>query len=229
MTQQTTEPRLIIFDVDGTLSDSQGDIAGAMAQAFQSQDMTPPPHDAVLSIVGLSLDVAMPRLAPEADEATCIALVAAYKQAYMQRRLEAGAAHSPLYPGIRELLNQLAAEPQTILGIATGKSRRGLLALLENHGLSGMFHTIQVADDHPSKPHPSMVMTALMEAGVPAERAVMIGDTSFDIDMARAAGVASIAVGWGYHPATALEAAKGQAADMAALRSEIDRLTGGPA
>ncbi|QPM90765.1 HAD-IA family hydrolase [Pseudooceanicola algae] len=218
-------PRLVIFDVDGTLSDSQGDIIGSMVDAFDGEGLTPPARDAILGIVGLSLDVAMPHLAPEVDAATCVRLVEGYKVAYMQRRVTAGASHSPLYAGMRELVETLAAQPGTLLGIATGKSRRGLVALLENHGLTGVFQTIQVADDHPSKPHPSMILTALAETGVAAERAVMIGDTTFDIDMAHAAGVAAIAVDWGYHPTGALAHAAGQAGTPATLLAEIDRLT----
>ena len=116
-------------------------------------------------------------------------MVAAYKTAYQQLRLTKGAASSPLYPGIREVVEALAAEEETLLGIATGKSRRGLLALLENHGWQRHFVNIQVADDHPSKPHPSMLLTALAETGLEAGQAVMIGDTTFDMEMAGAAGI----------------------------------------
>ena len=93
------------------------------------------------------------------------------------------------------------------MGVATGKSRRGLDHVLEAHGLRRFFVTEQVADHHPSKPHPSMVQAALAETGVAPEDAVMIGDTSFDIDMGRAAGVRTVGVGWGYHGAGRLERA----------------------
>ena len=192
--------RLILFDVDGTLADSQGAITGAMTDAFASAGMVPPARQAMLSVVGLSLDLVMHRLAPEADAATHTALAEGYKASYMAARQAAGPAHSPLYPGAREALEELHAVPEYLLGVATGKSQRGLDALIAAHGLN-CFVTRQVADHHPSKPHPSMVLTAMEETGVAPEHTVMIGDTSYDIDMGRAAGVATIAVDWGFHPA----------------------------
>ncbi len=97
--------------------------------------------------------------------------------------------------------------PDVLLGVATGKSKRGLDKLLEAHDLSGYFITQQVADFHPSKPHPSMVMTAMSEAGVQACDTVMIGDTSFDMEMAAAACVTGLGATWGYHPRASLGAA----------------------
>nr|WP_309503055.1 HAD-IA family hydrolase [uncultured Roseovarius sp.] len=200
--------RLVIFDVDGTLVDSQDDIARAMAHAFDSVGAPVPERSAILGIVGLSLDVAMARLAPDLDTATHARLVDGYKAAYMSLRATAGTAQSsPLYPGARAVLDTLHAEPETLLGVATGKSRRGLDKLLEGHGLEAMFVTQQVADFHPSKPHPAMIAAALAETGVDARAAVMVGDTSYDMEMAKAAGIAAIGVSWGYHPVSALGAA----------------------
>jgi phosphoglycolate phosphatase len=196
--------KLAIFDVDGTLVDSQGEILGSMTRAFEAQDLTPPSRDAVLGIVGLSLPQAMAQLAPAQSDAVQSALVEGYKTAYMQIRDAQGV--SQFYPGIADLLDRLAQLDHLLLGIATGKSRRGLNALLAGHGLGKRFVTTQGADDHPSKPHPSMVLTCLAETGVEAADAVMIGDTSYDMDMARAAGVQGIGVSWGYHPAQALNA-----------------------
>ncbi len=197
--------RLILFDVDGTLADSQSAIAAAMRLAFDGAGLTPPDHGDILSIVGLSLPLAMAQLAPQASADQQAQLVAGYKSAYMSQRLAQGAGHSPLFPGAAETLAALHAVPEYLLGVATGKSQRGLDALIEAHGLT-CFVTRQVADHHPSKPHPSMVLTALAETGLAPEQAVMIGDTSFDIDMGRAAGVCTIAVDWGYHPAAGLGA-----------------------
>jgi len=197
--------RLILFDVDGTLVDSQNDIAGAMARAFENVGQAAPTRGAILSIVGLSLPQAMARLAPDQDGDVHSALVAAYKSAYSDRRKVLGASHSsPLYPGALEMLTHLAAQPDYLLGVATGKSKRGLDMLIEAHGLEGMFVTRQVADHHPSKPHPSMIETAMAETGVARDATVMIGDTSFDMQMAHAAGVPGIGVSWGYHPPSAL-------------------------
>ncbi|WP_375699023.1 HAD-IA family hydrolase [Pseudophaeobacter sp. TrK17] len=197
--------RLILFDVDGTLADSQDAIAAAMRFAFEGQGLAVPARAEILSIVGLSLPLAMDQLAPSHPSEVRARLVAGYKQAYMDKRLAQGAGHSPLFPGAAEVLAQLHAVPEYLLGVATGKSQRGLDALIAAHGLD-CFVTRQVADHHPSKPHPSMILTALAETGVEPADAVMIGDTSFDIDMGRAAGVRTIAVDWGYHPAAELGA-----------------------
>ncbi|WP_010137513.1 HAD-IA family hydrolase [Oceanicola sp. S124] len=218
--------RLVIFDVDGTLSDSLGEIRAAMAEAFDEIELTLPSRDEIKRIIGLSLDQAMVLLAPEVPASTHARLVAAYKAAYQRNRLAAGPEHSPLFPGMKALVRRLAGEDETLLAVATGKSRRGLEALLDVHGLRGYFQSIQVADDHPSKPHPSMILTALAETGVAPARAVMIGDTRYDIDMAQAAGVASIAVGWGYHPLTEMTHSSATAETAEELAAAIDRLTG---
>jgi len=198
--------RVVIFDVDGTLVDSQDDICAAMNATFGSAGHPPPAASAVRAIVGLSLPEAMRRLAPDL-EADHPALVEGYKAAYMRLRAERGAAQSsPLFPGAREALQRLNGEAETLLAIATGKSRRGLDKLLEGHGLAGLFVSEQVADHHPSKPHPSMLEAVLAETGVTASRAVMVGDTVFDMEMARAAGIATIGVTWGYHAPETLNA-----------------------
>ena len=200
--------RLAIFDVDGTLVDSQNDILGAMRSSFDSVGLKAPERDQILGIVGLSLPVAMHRLLPEADPELRDQLVEGYKSAYVEMRAQVGAAQSsPLYPGARDVLEALHAQPGVLLGVATGKSKRGLDKLLEAHGLAHLFITQQVADFHPSKPHPSMILTAMAEAGVEPKDTVMIGDTSFDMEMARAAGVPGIGVSWGYHPVSALNEA----------------------
>ena len=201
--------RLVIFDVDGTLVDSQADILGAMHMTFAAEDLPTPPREAVLGVVGLSLDVLMLELAPEAEAVTRARLVQGYKDAYMTLRAEQGGkVSSPFYPGARETLEALHAQPKTLLGVATGKSQRGLDKLIEAHDLEGMFVTRQVADFHPSKPHPAMLREALRETGVAAENAVMVGDTSFDMEMAQAAGITGIGVRWGYHPTERLTAAR---------------------
>lgn len=200
--------RLVLFDVDGTLVDSQGAIVSAMTASFQAQSLPVPSRNAILSIVGLSLPHAMARLASDQSDLVQNALVDGYKQAYHAQRLEQGAASSPLYPGAREVIQALHDMPEVLLGVATGKSKRGLDALLEAHGLEQYFITRQVADHHPSKPHPSMIETALAETGVGAAHSVMVGDTSFDMEMAAAAQVAGIGVSWGYHDRSALSTAQ---------------------
>lgn len=197
--------RLVIFDIDGTLVDSQAVILAAMGAAFEGQGLASPDRAAVLGIVGLSLDQAVWRLVPDHAPEIRARLVDGYKSAYHAHRAQHGAAvGSPLFPGARELVETLANTPDTLLGVATGKSRRGLDALLTDHGLIHHFATLQVADDHPSKPHPSMILAALAETGCAPENAVMIGDTTYDMEMAAAAGVTGIGVHWGYHPPEAL-------------------------
>jgi len=200
--------RLVVFDVDGTLVDSQAHILAAMARAFAAAGRPSPSREAVLGIVGLSLPVAMARLSPEAPSDVPV-LVDAYREAFATLRLSGdGAALSPLYPGALDCLRALSSEPWTLLGVATGKSRRGLDKLLEAHDLGRYFVTRQVSDHHPSKPHPAMLHAALSDIGVNAADAVMIGDTSFDMEMAHAAGMAGIGVSWGYHPRQALHLAE---------------------
>lgn len=217
--------RLIIFDVDGTLVDSQGDIVAAMTQAFERAVHPAPDHAAVLGIVGLSLDVAIPRLAPHLSAQTHAEIVQSYKDAYMGLRVQSGVAQSsPLYPHVRDTLEALHAVPEYLLGVATGKSARGLDKLLDGHALRHLFVTRQVSDHHPSKPHPSMIEAALAETGVAPENAVMIGDTSFDMEMARAAGVPGIGVSWGYHAPEVLGAVNTILNDFRDLPGVLDQL-----
>lgn len=199
-------PKLILFDVDGTLVDSQNHILAAMTHAFERHGMTPPSREETLSIVGLSLPQAIARLAPDLDADTNADLVAAYKRSFVENRT-GGRDHSPLYPHVRDVLEALRAVPEYVLGVATGKSRQGLDIVLRTHDLTGFFMTEQVSDHHPSKPHPAMVQTALAETGIEPHHAVMIGDTSFDMEMGRAAGAHTVAVSWGYHPEDVLKKA----------------------
>lgn len=193
--------KLAVFDVDGTLVDSQALIIGAMAQAMEGAGLPVLDRDQVLSIVGLSLPLAVATLLPDQPEARQNEVVAGYRAAFMSRRMDDEA---PLYPDARACLDALAGRDDLLLGIATGKSRRGLDAMLDHHGLRGHFVTLQTADNHPSKPSPAMLLAACDEAGVDPAKAVMIGDTTFDMQMALNARTAALGVDWGYHPATAL-------------------------
>jgi len=197
--------KLVIFDCDGTLVDSQHMICAAMQQAYSGLGLACPPRERLLSIVGLSLPEAFQRLSDGVAQPIG-GLVEQYKSAFQALRAT-GIDMEPLYPGARETVQALAGRADTVLGIATGKSVRGVRMVLGHHGLYEHFVTVQTADTAPSKPHPDMIHAAVRETGVAPRDAVMIGDTVFDIEMARAAGVASIGVSWGYHPADELRAA----------------------
>ena len=197
---------LVIFDCDGTIVDSQHMIVAAMDRAFAAHGLVALPRAKTLSIVGLSLDQAIGRLLPGADKSLIDAVGQAYKAAFFDLRQDP-ANHEPLYPGAIDAIRQLAARDDTVLGIATGKSRRGVNAIFDRMGLHPHFVTIQTADGHPSKPHPSMIRTAIQEVGTSAASTVMIGDTTFDIEMAKNAEVAGIGVAWGYHPIDQLKLA----------------------
>jgi phosphoglycolate phosphatase len=159
----------------------------------------------VLSIVGLSLPLAIERLLPDHGPDIIHRVNEGYRSAFGELRRDP-ANHEPLYEGMEEVLRELAARDDVLLGVATGKSLRGVEAVFERLALKDHFVTVQTADFHPSKPHPSMIETAIREAGVEAGRTIMIGDTTFDIEMARGAGVGALGVGWGYHPVAALKA-----------------------
>jgi phosphoglycolate phosphatase len=203
--------RLAIFDCDGTLVDSQANICMAMEHAFADAGMAAPPRSAIRRIVGLSLFEIMRTLLPNADNAVHSEMVERYRAAYLMMRSN-GLEHEPLYDGIAPLLNDLHHSGWW-LAVATGKSDRGLQRCLDGHGIKELFVTLQTADRHPSKPHPSMIHEALANSGVAASDAVMIGDTVYDIQMGVAAGCKTIGVGWGYHP---LEELRGAGADYCA-------------
>jgi len=197
---------LVLFDCDGTLVDSQAMIVAAMEHGFRDSGLAPPPRARILSIVGLSLPVAVARLADGEPLDRQSAIVASYSKAFQRLRADP-VEREPLFPGTREALERLAARADVVLGVATGKSRRGLDAVLARHGLAPLFVTLQTADDAPSKPDPTMVRRALVETGAEAGRTIVVGDTTFDMEMARAAGVRGLGVGWGYHPVERLAAA----------------------
>ena len=198
--------KLALFDCDGTLADSQHHIVTAMLGAFAAVGLGPPDTAIVRASIGLSLPGLLARLATGADAATLSRLADAYRDTYFAARSAAGAAPEPLYDGIIPALGSLAARGWA-LGIATGKSQRGLVRLLDAHGICGRFITLQTADGHPSKPDPSMAIAAMAQTGVAPEDTVVIGDTVFDMDMARRAGARSIGVAWGYHTVGDLVAA----------------------
>ena len=188
--------RLAVFDCDGTLVDSQANICRAMEDAFAGARLALPPRAAIRRIVGLSLVEAVAALLPQADPALHRTLALDYKHAFQRLRADGGLDDEPLFDGIVEVLATLA-DRGWVLGVATGKSDRGLAHVLEQHGLAQLFATLQTADRHPSKPDPAMLLAAIAEVG--ATETVMVGDTAFDMAMAKAGGARAIGVTWGYH------------------------------
>lgn len=214
---------LIVFDVDGTLVDSQHLIVAAQREAFAAHGLEPPSRVRSLSVVGLSLPEAFTALV--GAHGPIEGLADAYKSAFQRLRADPSC-HEPVFPGAAELVDDLARQDGVALGIATGKSRRGVAHLVARHDWQRFFATIQTADDAPSKPDPAMLRQAMAEAGAAPGDTVMIGDATFDMLMARAAGVRPIGVSWGYHPVAALEEA-GAAAIVSSyeqLRALLNRL-----
>lgn len=201
-----TQPlRLALFDCDGTLVDSQHAIVDSMAEAWRAHGLGEPDPHAVRRVVGLSLVPAVAALLPDLEPERHVAIAESYKDAFAARR-RSGVLEEPLFPGIAETLDALEAAG-VLLGVATGKSMRGLRSVLERHGLTHRFVTLQTADTGPGKPHPDMVRRALAETGAGPAATVMIGDTTYDIQMARNARIASVGVSWGYHEVPELLAA----------------------
>jgi len=197
--------RLVVFDCDGTLVDSAHGIVAAMEATYAALGLAAPAADAVRRVVGLSLSEAMAALRPDVDRHVHDAMAETYRRAFQAIR-ERGEHREALFPGAAETVARLDAHGY-LLGIATGKSRRGLRHTLELAGLDPCFCTLQTADDAPSKPHPEMLRRAIAECGAAPARTVMIGDTTYDMEMAGAAGVAPIGVTWGHHAAADLRAA----------------------
>jgi phosphoglycolate phosphatase len=197
--------RLALFDCDGTLVDSHASIVRAMSECFTSHGLAAPSRADTRRIIGLSLPQIMEMLVPDADADTHRALVDTYRLTFQRHRGE-GLVEEPLFEGLAEALDALEAAGW-LLGVATGKSDRGLRFCLEHHGIHARFVTLQTADRHPSKPHPAMLHAAIAEAGASPETTVMIGDTSFDMMMAVSGGAHPLGVSWGYHAPDELRAA----------------------
>lgn len=200
-----TPKLLVVFDVDGTLVDSAHVIVAAMSEAYVSHGLVAPTREAIVGIVGLSVAEAIEELSCDEPHHPRDAIADAFKMIFRARVQVSDP--SALYPGAADVIDALWRREGVALGLATGNSRRGVERFIERYGLEGRFVTTQSADDAPSKPHPAMLRQAAAEAGVPAEAVVMIGDTTFDMEMARYAGARAIGVAWGNHPPARLFAA----------------------
>ena len=167
-----------------------------MERAFGAIGAPPPERNAIRRTVGLSLPLAVRQLMMDGREVDRLQVVEAYKRIFRDIRLS-GKLDEPLFDGMRGLLERLSADGW-MLGVATGKSAP-THSCLETHGIKDLFVTLHGADRYPSKPNPAMLEAALADVGVEPQAAVMIGDTSFDMEMARAAEMRAIGVAWGYH------------------------------
>jgi phosphoglycolate phosphatase len=218
--------RFIVFDVDGTLIDSQHTVVHCMSEAFVAHGLPAPAAAAIRATIGLKLDIAIASLLPEPDQARTLLVVEGYRTAFfaLQDRPEHD---EPLFPGTLEMLDALV-HPEIFLGIATGKNRRGLDRVLLRHGLAPRFHNLKTADDGPGKPHPHLLEAAMAEVGAAPEQTVMIGDTTYDVEMARAAGCVAVGVNWGNHEEERLLAAGAHCiiGHFSELSQSLARLTG---
>lgn len=218
--------RLVLFDCDGTLVDSAAVIVRAMTAAFTRHDLAAPDERTIRGIIGLSLPLAISELCRDRPDAPVVDLCDAYTRAY--RDAAVGVEAEPVFPGTLAALDALAGEA-TLLGIVTGKSRAGLARVLAAHDLAGRFAVTRTADEAPSKPAPDMVLQALAATGADAGRTVVIGDTDYDMLMAKAAGAHAIGVTWGNHEPDRLSAAGADALveEMGALPRCIDEIVHG--
>ena len=217
--------RLIIFDMDGTLVDTVGLIVETVTDAFTAINEPVPSETAIRAISGITAREAMGILSPSASPERVEAILDSYRNHYRER---AGVEREPLFRGALAALDELQKRPETILAVATGKGYRGAITLLERHEILGRFHSVQTPDHNRGKPDPQMIYTAMEKAGATKAETVMIGDTSHDMRMGKAAGVKSLGVAWGYHEIPEL---RGAGADMiiedfAELVPAIDRLLG---
>jgi phosphoglycolate phosphatase len=194
--------QLIVFDCDGTLVDSQAVIVACAQDAFAAVGLVAPSPERIRHIVGLSLEPAMRVLLGRDDPELGQQIAGAYREAFFARRGMPDH-DEPLFPGVIETLAALR-ERGAVMGVATGKTMRGLVQILEKHGIAHYFETLQTADLHPSKPHPAMMEAAMQETGYAPDVTWIIGDTTYDIEMGRFAGCRGIGVAYGNHPAAAL-------------------------
>lgn len=199
--------KLVLFDCDGTLVDSGKLIHEVMARTFENHGYERPHYDATKSIIGLTLDTAIARIMGVEEIDDHIRTMSQhYKDLYSPVRSEPGF-EEPLYAGVAEMIETLAARDDVVIGAVTGKSRRGLDLIRNGHGFETVFTVSRTADDCPSKPHPAMVLECCTEAGIDPSDTIVIGDSVYDIMMAKSAGARVIGVSWGYGETSALQAA----------------------
>jgi phosphoglycolate phosphatase len=216
--------RLAIFDLDGTIIDSRNNIVRAVADTAKVCGLTLPAAEMMPRVIGLELDEALLTLFPEVPPANIAPVRHAFGECFVRYRTESDY-REPLFEGALDVFDTLSAAG-FVLAIATGKARRGVDYFLDQHGLNERFVSIQTPDTAPGKPHPAMVLQAMAETGARPEGTVMIGDTTYDIAMARAAQAGAIGVSWGNHAGHELTAAGAHTLidRMTDLHQAVDRL-----
>jgi phosphoglycolate phosphatase len=190
---------LIVFDWDGTLIDSPRTIVECIRQAAADLELEVPDHGRASHVIGLGLHDSLRLAVPGLPAERYAEFVALYRRHFLAREDS-----MRLYPGIKELVESLAK--RHVLAIATGKSRRGLERALRSSGLEACFQASRCGDETHPKPHPAMLLELMAQTAMDAAAALMIGDTSHDLEMARAAGVDALAVSYGAHPEDGLRA-----------------------
>lgn len=190
--RKMTKAKLLVFDWDGTLMDSENQIVSCMESAIEDLELETRTREEIKNIIGLGLKEAILTLFPSATEKFMTEFTACYRHYWFNS--ESG----NLFPGARETLEVLRNEG-FLLGLATGKGRRGLDKVLSETGLEDVFHATRCADEARSKPHPQMLEEIMQELSVPASATLMVGDTEYDLQMAQRAGVRAVAVTYGVH------------------------------
>jgi len=217
--------KLVIFDLDGTLIDTVALAVGAFVYAFEQLGLAVPDEKSIRAISGLSLDIAIKRLAPGVKGQMIEKLIAVYREQYVR---ETGLSmREPLFAGAHEALDVLNRRDDILMALATGKPMRGVNRVMQAHDLGAYFTSLQTPDHNISKPHPDMINTAMAVVGADKRQTVMIGDTSHDMEMAVNASVNALGVDWGYHEADALRAAGADivVSDFRQLLTAVDEMT----
>ena len=194
---------LIIFDCDGTIVDSQSTIIETVNQTFLAHDCKLPSRERIRDGIGLELSIALEKLLPNDNRLDVNLLCQTYRELSKVNRLN-NDFQDPLYPDAKKVIGNLANK-DWLLGIATGKSRAGLDFTLRNQNIDDLFITKQTSDSAAGKPNPEMILNSIRDTGVDVSDVFMIGDTTYDMEMAQNAGVTGIGVSWGYHKKDALK------------------------
>jgi phosphoglycolate phosphatase len=198
--------KLFLFDCDGTILDSVDIIHDSMVHTFAEAGYGVPSQSQTRSIIGLTLDLAIARLLDRKVDTEIETMTARYKQHFHKLYNKPDFSQS-LFDGMEKLITDFASQKSVILGVVTGKSKRGMDMFFDKHGFRDDFKVVRTADDCASKPHPDMVLECCDEMQIAPAHTVVIGDSVFDMEMAKAAGAQAIGVAWGYNDVPLLRAA----------------------